>query len=241
MRRLILCVFLAAGCSDPPSGAASGAVTPDAALAAQSEVRAPHADTAGKGTAHPAMQGRKGEIVNPDNTTVVFLYYDLAGLTPPLERWIEDDHRVRFAQPIDKAGLRTMIRAELDSAAAAVRDIGFIRLSMNANLSDYDPSYGEFTVGALAPSSVVSFDAFGQKVSLRFGNGRTAQTWRVPADQAQAVRDKIGYFGNVSLDALLRITGVQPAPAGGTLTTEVVEYELRENQRGIAVGRVRVE
>jgi len=204
------------------------------------------ADTSDNGTvaaatARPAINGRIGELLNPDNNTVIFLYYDLAGLTPPFDRWVEDDSRVKFAQPIDKAGLRTSIHAELESAAAAVRDIGFIRLSMNANLSDYDPSYGEFTVGALAPSSVVSFDAFKQKVSLRFGNGRTAQIWRVPPDQAQAVRDKVGYFGNVSLDALLRITGVQPGPSGGILTTEVVEYELRENQRGIAVGRVRVE
>ncbi len=250
MHRLILiAAILAAGCSDPPSSAAASASAPGPAQTAGSQSTAGSAQTdassngaaAAGSNVHPAIHGRKGEIVNPDNNTVVFLYYDLAGLTPPLDRWIEDDNRVKFAQPIDKAGLRTSIRAELESAAAAVHDIGFIRLSMNANLSDYDPSYGEFTVGALAPSSVVSFDAFKQKISLRFANGRTAQIWRVPPDQAQAVRDKIGYFNNVSLDALLRITGVQPGPSGGTLTAEVVEYELRESQRGIAVGRVRVE
>jgi hypothetical protein len=108
-------------------------------------------------------------------------------------------------------------------------------------LSDYDPSYGEFTVGALSPSSVVSFDAFQEKVSLRFGNGRTAQIWRVPQEQAQAVRDKIGSYGSVSLDVLLRIMSVQPGPSGGTLTSDVVEYELRESRGGTAVGRVQVE
>ncbi|HWK75456.1 MAG TPA: hypothetical protein VNQ81_14350 [Povalibacter sp.] len=249
-RLILLAAILASGCSDPPAGAASSATASGPAQGTRSDsaTGVAQADASGNGAAaaatgnvRPALNGRKGEIVNPDDNTVVFLYYDLAGLTPPLDRWVEDDNRVTFAQPIDKAGLRTAIRAELESAAAAVHDIGFIRLSMNARLSDYDPSYGEFTVGALAPSSVVSFDAFKQKVSLRFGNGRTAQIWRVPPDQAQAVRDKVGYFSNVSLDALLRITSVQPGPSGGTLTTEVVEYELRENQRGIAVGRVRVE
>lgn len=199
------------------------------------------APSVSSGDMRPGMQGRTAEIVNPDNSAVVLLYYDLAGLAPPIDRWVEDDGRVKFAQPIDKAATRAAVRAELESAAAAVRGIGFIRLSIHANLSDYDPAYGEFTVRAFAPSSVVSFDAFGQKVSLKFGNGRTAQIWRVPPAQAQAIRDKVGYFHNVSLDALLRIASVQPGPAGGTFTTEVIEYEMREAQRGLTIGRVQVE
>lgn len=248
---VFISALLAAGCSGPSTDAASSASTSDRALAQpKSEARTPQTGAAGNGAAataatgnssRPAIQGRKGEIVNPDNATVVFLYYDLASLSPPLDRWVEDDNRIKFAKPIDKAGLRTTIHAELESAAGALRDIGFIRLSMNANLSDYDPSYGEFTVGALAPSSVVSFDAFGEKVSLRFGNGRTAQIWRVSPEQAQVVRDKIGPFGSVSLDVLLRIMAVQPGPSGGTLTAEIVEYELRESRHGTAVGRVQVD
>ena len=38
--------------------------------------------------------------------------------------------------------------------------IGVTRLSLNsANLSDHDPTYGEFTVRALAPSAGIPFDA----------------------------------------------------------------------------------
>lgn len=252
MRHLIfIAALLAAGCSGSSSDGASGGSASDGGQArSKSVVGAPQTGPSGNGVAataanggstRPAIQGRKGEIVNPDNNTMVFLYYDLAGLTPPFDRWVESDNRVTFAKPIDKAGMRATVRAELETAAAAVHGIGFIRLSMNANLSDYDPSYGEFTVGALSPSSVVSFDAFREKVSLRFGNGRTAQIWRVPQEQAQVVRDKIGPYGSVSLDVLLRIMGVQPGPSGGTLTTDVVEYELRESRGGIAVGRVQVE
>jgi hypothetical protein len=178
-------------------------------------------------------------LINPDNSTMVFLYYDLAGLTPPIDNWVEQDNRVQFAQPLEKAERRKAVRAELESAAAAVRGVGAIRLSMNANLSDYDPTYGEFSIRALAPSSTVLFNELGQKVELRFANGRQAQIWRVPQAEAQAMRDKIGYGPSVSLDTLLRITGVQPGPGGGTITTEVVEYQM-QTQSGLTIARVQV-
>src|SRR5215813_12941444 len=119
--------------------------------------------------------------------------------------------------------------------------MGMLRLSMNANLSEYDPTYSEFQVRALAPSSVVTYNALGQKVSLNFRNGRTAQIWRVPAADAQTIRDKIGSFGsNVGLDVLLRIAEVQPGPGGGTIVTDVVEYEMREQRSGMTIARVQV-
>jgi hypothetical protein len=178
------------------------------------------------------------ELVNPDANTVVFLYYELAHLPLPIDTWVEEDHRVKYAPAPEKAPHRVAVRAELQSAAASVKGVGALRLTMNANLSEYDPSYGEFTVRALSPSSVVTFDALGQKVQVNFKNGRTAQIWRVPAAEAQGIRDKIGYSSNVEMDVLLRIVDVLPGPGGGTLTTEVVEYELRETQRGVALARV---
>ena len=171
---------------------------------------------------------------------MVFLYYELAHLPLPIDTWVEEDSRVRYAPAPDKAAKRTAVRAELESAAASVRGVGAIRLTMHANLSDYDPSYGEFTVRALSPSSVVNFDALGQKVAVSFTNGRTAQIWRVPPAEAQSIRDKISYASNVEMDALLRIANVLPGPGGGTLATEVIEYELRETQRGVALARVQL-
>jgi hypothetical protein len=180
------------------------------------------------------------ELVNPDASTMVFLYYELAHLPLPIDTWVEEDSRVRYAPAPDKAARRIAVRAELESAAASVRGVGAIRLTMRANLSDYDPSYGEFTVRALSPSSVVNFDALGQKVAVSFTNGRTAQIWRVPPAEAQSIRDKISYASNVDMDALLRIADVLPGPGGGTLATEVIEYELRETQRGVALARVKL-
>ncbi|GMU75534.1 MAG: hypothetical protein AMXMBFR45_10250 [Gammaproteobacteria bacterium] len=60
------------------------------------------------------------------------------------------------------------------------------------------------------------------------------------AAEAQAVRDRIGPIRNVSADVLLRITGVQPGPGGGRISTVVADYELRNNQDGTTLARVRV-
>jgi hypothetical protein len=221
----------------PPPVAAPAPGTPAAAEAAP-EAAAPAGAPAGPVA---GLEGRSGELVNPDQSAMVFLYHDLAGIPPPIDRWIEGDNRVRFAPPIDKAGLRETVRAEIEAGMVAVKGVGVIRLSLSsANLSDYDPTYGEFTVRALSPSSVVTFDAFGEKVSLRFGNGRIAQLWRVPPDEAQAIRDKVAMGYNVELDALLVIRSVAPGPAGGTITADVIEYEMREIRGGTTIGRVEV-
>lgn len=243
---VVTTALLATACGDAKTSGSAG--TPLAVAAPESSSAASSAPdgTISSGVdsapaaATPGLAGRSGELVNPDASTMVFLYYDLAGIAPPIDNWVEEDGRVKYAPGLDKASRRAAVRAELESAAAAVRGIGAIRLSMNANLSEYDPTYGEFSVRALAPSSMVSFDALGQKLSLKFGNGRAAQIWRVPEAEAQAIRDKVGYGGNVSLDALLTITAVQPGPGGGTITADVVEYEMRTTQNGLMVGRVRV-
>ncbi len=232
-----------AACGSPDTRESTDAATPGADT---SEQPAPGgaaasnlADQTATRVAPRTLAGRDRELVNPDNSTLVFLYYDLAGIAPPMNDWVERDTRVQFARPADKDARRGDVRAELQATQLAVRDVGRMRLSMNANLSDYDPTYGEFTVRALAPSSVVEFDAFGQKVSVRFGNGRDAQLWRVDADQARAIRDRISY-GSVTLDALLVLTGAQPAVQGGALVTDVVEYEMRDSLRGQLIGRVQV-
>lgn len=241
---VVLAGLLIIGCTDRPSSSLvesqNGVELPAATSTATSAMQAGASHVSTTPAIGPALAGRTGELVNPNDDTMVFLYYGLAGVRPPLEQWVEEDARVMRAPAFDKASLRSAVKAELESAATGVRSIGFIRLSMNANLSDYDPTYGEFSVRALAPSSTLEFSALRHKVSLRFSNGRVAQIWRVPAAEAQVIRDKIGPYGRVSLDALLRIVSVQPSSAGGTITTEIIEYEMRESQRGLTIGRVQV-
>jgi hypothetical protein len=197
----------------------------------------PTAATSAAPATEPALPGRNAELVNPDASTVVLLYYSLAGLAAPIEQWVNGDSRVQMAPPADKPARRTAVRAEFEAGLAGVRNAGAIRLSILANLSEYDATYGEFTVRAFAPSSMLEFKAFGQTVALKFGNARAAQVWRVPPAQAQSVRDRVGY-ASVSADALLQVRDVHAAPEGGTITVNVIEYELREDRGGTLLGRV---
>jgi len=242
---LTTCVLvLAAGCGGPPpSGedaaqAASAVESPQPA--AQSTLATQASPAANAVAAAPAFRGRTGELVNPDNTTMVLLYFDLAGLPPPIDQSLDDDMRVRMARATDKPAARDLVRKELEAGLAGVSNIGAIRMSLSANLSEYDATYNEFTVRALSPSSIVEFKALGQKVAVKFGNARTAQVWRVPAAEAQAVVDRVGFASDVSLDALLAIRDVHAAPEGGNITVNVVEYELRENRSGNLLGRVQL-
>jgi len=233
-----LLVVLAAGCgqTDAPTAASltsSAAVGPGSKAA---DVPSPDRASAPS----TSLRGRAGELINPDGSTMLLLYYDLAGIPPPLDQWLDDDMRVRLAPATEKPAARDLVRSELEAGVKGVHDVGTIRLSMHANLSEYDATYGEFNVRALAPSSVVEFKAFGQKVALKFGNARSAQTWKVPAAQAQGVRDRIGFSSDVSIDALLQIRDVHAAPEGGTITANVIEYELRENRGGTLLGRVQL-
>ena len=243
MRRtpILIAIMLSAACghSDPPATEGPSVANQAAASTAAGAAPARKDASPAGSTSKQAFGQRTGELTNPDNSSIVLLYYDLAGIAPPIDQWVEEDSRVPTAHGLDKASRRTTVKAELESARAAVSDIGYLRLTMNANLSEYDPTYGEFTIRALSPSSTVPFDAFRQRVGIRFANARAAQTWAVPPDEAQAVRDKLSYSG-ASLDVLLRITGVQPAPNGGSITTEVVEYELRESRKGYVLARVQV-
>ncbi|WP_079417160.1 hypothetical protein [Thiomonas intermedia] len=184
------------------------------------------------------LAGRTRTLTNPDKMTMVYLYNTLAGIPPPIDQWVEDDRRVSEARPADKAAQRLAVRAEIAAGLAAVRDIGRIRFTLgSANLSDYDPTYKEFTVGALSPSSQVTFQARRQTVNLQFTNGEAAQHWSVPPDAAQAIRDRVN--GGATLEVLVRITGVQPGADGGAVLSAVEHYELRARD-GTTLARVDV-
>lgn len=234
--------LVACGNSDTATQTTPGVSAATAPPAGAAPAAAPPAATAPPAQPAPAagLTGRSGELSNPDHSAVVFLYYDLAGIAPPFDKWVEDDNRVRSAPAPQKAALRTEVRAELEAAAAAVRDVGTLRITLNdARLSHYDPTYGEFQVGALAPSSMVSYTALKQNVNVKFDNGKTAQIWRVTPEEAQTISDKLGPYGRAELDVDLAITGVVPGPGGGTINTRVVAFELRETRTGVTLGRLR--
>lgn len=181
--------------------------------------------------------GRTAELAQPDAAAMVFLYYDLAKLPPPIEQWVERDTRVLVARPADKPAERERVRAELTAGLQSVANVGLLRMSFSANLTDYDPAYQEFTVRAFAPSSLFEFKALDQRIQVKFTNAVDAQSWSVPADQAQSIRDRLTY-DYAKVDALLRIVDVQSLPRGGVINTEVLSYEIRSARGGQLLGRV---
>jgi hypothetical protein len=247
-----LTAMLVIGCGgkvEPGTAAGPGAESPTAAAPTESATSGADvsvAPPAATGDSSPTgMNGRTGELQNPDNNVMVLLYYDLAGIKPPVDQWVEKDFRLVMAQAIDKAALRQTIRAEIEAGMASVRNVGLIRITLgNANLSDYDPTYGEFTIRALSPSSEIPFSAFDRKVVIRFANGRTAQIWKVPAAEVQAIRDKVGYSGggypNVEIDLLLRIKSAVSSPGDGVIMTDILEYEMRNSRGGDIIHRAQV-
>ncbi|MGH8182876.1 MAG: hypothetical protein ACREPH_04365 [Rhodanobacteraceae bacterium] len=236
----VILALLLAGC-----GESSAPATADSAPAS-----IPAVGDAPTGSAHPAqseaapttsgnLAARTGELSNPDNATMVYLYYDLAGITPPIEQWVEQDQRVRYAPGADKAAQRVAVKAAFEGGLAAVHGVGVIHLTAIANLSQYDPTYGEFTIGALSPGSAYTFKAMDQTVTLKFNNALAAQTWSVPKDKAQTITDKYGDH-QLNLDATLKIEQVLPDPAGGTIVARIVSWNLRDPKDGTTVARVQV-
>lgn len=239
---------LLGGCGGSAHEADASSTTPEphrsgtATAPANAPAAAPaeRADSDPADTADPGdFAARTGTLDNPDNPTMVFLYYDLAGLPPPLDAWVEQDTRVDSAAGPDKAARRAEVRAELLAGLRAVRNVGVLHLTMQANLSDYDPSYNEFTIRALSPSSQVEFEAFRQKVELSFDNALDAQSWHVPAADAQGIRDRISRSG-VQLDLTVKIDKVLPGPGGGSIVARVLHYDLRETSGNTLLARVDV-
>ena len=232
-------VAVLAACGKSPAAAApANTDTPPAVAPAQA--RAAPGDSGATATPPGTPAARTGELTNPDQATMVFLYYDVAGIPPPIDQWVERDNRVDFARGAEKAAQRGTVKAELEAGLAAVRGVGVLHLTVNADLSEYDPGYGEFTLGAFAPSAVYRFEALQQKVALKFDNGLAAQSWSVPADQAHALIDRIGN-DSLTVDATLAIRGAQPGPGGGTLVAHVVSWSLHDNRSGSIVARMTVD
>lgn len=241
---LALAVWVLTGCGKDAPESVSGIDSKAPATSASAAVPAPEpsssapAASAGTAPAAPALAGRSGELTNPEDMAMVMLYHDLAGIPAPIARWVEADNRLQFAPGPQKAALREQITGEFEAARDAVRNVGVLRITLaDAQLSDYDPGYGEYTIRAISPSSTIQYKTLGTEVTLKFDNARTAQLWRVPPDEAQRVADTLGNHGRAALDLTLAVTGVVPGTAGGTLTTRIVEYELRAQRGGQTLAR----
>jgi len=232
-------------CSSGNEAAGNAAAAPGGAISDSASPAPPGAPVVA-GAALPAapipaaIAQRTGELTAPDDFAMLMLYYSLSGLQPPVDKWVEDDMSVRTAAPANKAAARDAVRARIAAGLQSVRDVGRLRITVNASLSDYDPSYSEYTVRAFAPSSSLTFNRAGEHVQVKFDNAQAAQRWSVPKEEAQSIKDRIQYNSSVVVEALLQITGASPESNGVTIRTRVISYELKNNSSGTTIARVTV-
>jgi len=232
-------------CSADPDAGGNAAGAPPQAVNAPGAAEQPDQTGAGAAPAAPptipaAIAQRTGELTAPDDFTMLMLYYSLTGLQPPIDKWVEDDMSVRTAAPADKAAARDAVRARIAAGLQSVGNVGKLRITANAGLSDYDPSYSEYTVRIFAPSSSLVFNRAGERVLVKFDNAQAAQRWGILKDEAQGIKDRIQYNSSVVAEALLQITGASPESDGGTIRTRVISYELKNNGSGTTIARVTV-
>ncbi len=245
MKRAAIVILVAlAGCDKEASQDAAPTPTRQTAAPLPATPNAvpatPNAGPAASPASATPYAGRTGELSNPENVAMVMLYHDLAGIPAPISRLVEGDTRLQIAPGPKKAALREQITAELEAVRDAVKNVGLLRITLaDAGLSDYDPGYGEYTIRAISPSSTIQYAAYDTNVTLKFDNARTAQLWRAPAEEAQRISDTLGPYGRAELDLTLAVTGVVPGRAGGTITTRIVEYELRARRGGQTLTRAK--
>lgn len=230
---------LLAGCGSPATPAATAAAAAPSAAPQAITAAAPTARTDTAPAATGTLADRRGELTNPDDATMVYLYYDLAGIAPPIDQWVENDYSVNASRGSDRAARRATLKASMEAGMAAVRGVGVLHLTTRTRLSDYDPAYGEFTISALSPGSVFTFKALRQTVNLKLANGLAAQTWSVPKDKARIIADKVAN-DPLTLDVTLKIEQVLPGTDGGTLSARVVAWNLHDTRDGSTVARVQV-
>ncbi|HCK83528.1 MAG TPA: hypothetical protein DHW63_03125, partial [Hyphomonadaceae bacterium] len=208
---------------------------------AETRAAAPAQDKAAASQGAPAPTGREGILTNPSGDDMIALVYSVSGAPAPIEKWVNE--KVRYTAPLDRPRQREESTAAFNALMQSVSDAGFLQLEINADLSEYDPTYNEFLISDLGAASYLTFqsETTFEKTSVKFRNGAKAQVWSVPREEFQSVADKMTIGHAVRLLLTLKIVGATPAANGGTIHTDVVEYEIFDQVNSARLGRVRVE
>ena len=235
---------------------ACGDAEPDAYVSNQGQAYPAHAAT-GDGSANAAQvihaqpgaakftaaNFRTGELVSPDAEAIASLYYDWAGIEPPIdefaEQYVNDDRSVNDGNRVQKlARAQDIYRRRFRSGL----NVGFIKLNLSAKLSEYDAATGEFYVDAFAPGSSVNYRAYDRFFHLKFENDADAYRWKVPAYMAdRIVQQTEGEHGfrSLTIPVVAQVTSVAPSgTTGGIIYARILSYSLQARATGAVVGRV---
>lgn len=191
--------------------------------------------------AQSATEGR--ELEAPDAETVGWIYYDLAGVEPPLERWARkahEDQARRYRSGVNEfnaADHLAEVRAEFSKRFEGAKGFDRVRVDINGNVSEYDTEYQEFYVDAFSPGSYLSYEALGQTFKIRMTNAADAYVWSVPAEEARKIVKRLGSYRRVKVSAHLKLKNAAPLANGGRIDAEIVSYTIYSS-KGIPLGTV---
>lgn len=72
---------------------------------------------------------------------------------------------------------------------------------------------------------------------MKFDNGDKAQRWSVDPKDARSINDRVQYGSSATIEMVLKITGSTPTASGGTITTNVLSYEIKSRRDGTTLVR----
>jgi hypothetical protein len=153
-------------------------------------------------------------------------YYQLANSQPPIEKWADAAPSVRQANEFGKQAAAekevSRLRAELYSLA----DVGFVRLNINMEFSQYDASLGEYTLRGFGADNYLQYSCFADKqLRVRLDNSPWAQSWPLKPAEAEQVLQRNGGSRSIVAVSRIELVGAEPDSQQGPL---VLIGKLRE-------------
>lgn len=173
-------------------------------------------------------------LSHPDDLQMVMLGYRLRGIMPPLQQWAEAQYAVRTANEFEREATLKSERDRLQAIYDGTAGIGYLRLGVSAELSEYDAARGGYYFTAFTPGSVFNFSAqpgsTAERIAMRVENEEELNFWPLDATAAQEVLRQ-SRWRKVDLDSYFRITGVTQRGSGPTINVRLQRYMIVSDQR----------
>ncbi|MGZ8413386.1 MAG: DUF4852 domain-containing protein [Gemmatirosa sp.] len=161
-----------------------------------------------------------------DDPLVAATFHKITGETLDYARAAEQAMAVQRATPFDRPDVLKAEIARLQRLVADAVPGREFTLRVNDQISQYDHTRGEFSIGLFQPGYYVSVRAFGQEYRVVFANGEAARAIPMTKESARAFDQQLTAIGRGVVNEIrYRIVGVGD-PAGGVTGERVVRAEL---------------
>ena len=176
----------------------------------------------------------QGVLNNPSDAQFAMAYYQIAGLPMPLDRWATRDSRVGATNEFDRPEVLSVVKQELNAAAAAVDGTGFVKINTDMSFGEYDHDALGYRLNGIESDRYYSWGFGGANYRLTMENGDEARLWRLPPDEARAVLERLPHR-NVSVTLTIKVVDAVPDGSGGILKGRIVSYDIYTPNRRDAV------